>query len=281
MSRAAALSLVAFAIVHTLSAQAPPAQAPRAEFDVVSIKRSPPDAVGGRMQTLPDGTQVMVNVRVSQFITAAAPVPVREVVGLPDWANSERYDVTVKPPAGSTPEQRRQMWQVAFADRMKLMAHVEDRERDTFALVLARSDGRLGPQMKPSTLDCRPRPSGSPPPAPPPEPVTDSDYLNRCGGRFGNGLIVVGSTTLDSLVLSLSGLAGRQVFNRTGLQGNYSLTLKFSPPRAPGATPDAPLPDDAPEFFTALQEQLGLKLQSEKTFVPVFVIDRLERPTEN
>ncbi len=268
--------LVALAIVPALSAQTP-----RVEFDVVSIKRSPPDAVGGRMQTLPDGTQIMANVRVSQFITAAAPVPVREVVGLPDWANSELYDVTAKPPADSTPAQRRQMWQLVFAERMKLVAHVEDRERDTFALVLARSDGRLGPQLKPSTLDCRPRPPGSPPPPPLPEPATDNDYLNRCGGRFGNGLIVVGSTTMERLVPSFAGLAGRQVFDRTGLQGNYSLTLKFSPPRAPGATSDAQLPDDAPEFFTALQEQLGLKLQPEKTLVPIFVIDRLERPTDN
>jgi len=82
-------------------------------------------------------------------------------------------------------------------------------------------------------------------------------------------------------VLSFAGLAGRQVFNRTGLKGNYSLTLKFTQPRAPGTSPDAPLPDDLPDFFTALQEQLGLKLQAEKSLVPVFVIDRIERPTEN
>jgi len=98
---------------------------------------------------------------------------------------------------------------------------------------------------------------------------------------FGNGTIVSGSTTMDALVLSFAGLAGRQVFNRTGLKGNYSLTLKYAPPRTPGISSDAPLPDEAPEFFTALQEQLGLKLQAEKSLVPVFVIDRIERPTEN
>jgi uncharacterized protein (TIGR03435 family) len=98
---------------------------------------------------------------------------------------------------------------------------------------------------------------------------------------FGNGVIVSGATTMEALVFSFAGLAGRQVFDRTGLKGNYALTLKFSPPRTPGTSPDAPLPDDAPEFFTALQEQLGLKLQPEKALVTVFVIDRLERPTEN
>jgi uncharacterized protein (TIGR03435 family) len=272
----AALVLVALASVPALSAQTP-----RAEFDVVSIKRSPADALGSSMRTLPDGTQIMANVAISQFITAAAPVPVRDVIGLPDWANSERYDVTVKPPADSTPEQRRQMWQVVFADRMKLAAHVEDRERDTFALVLARSDGRPGPQLKPSTLDCTPPPPGSPPSPPPPDFFGPESAMKRCGALYGQGSIVSGGITMDRLVPSLRGLAGREVNNRTGLQGNYAFTLTFSTPRTPGASPDAPLPGDPPEFFTALQEQLGLKLQPEKTRVSVFVIDRLERPTEN
>jgi uncharacterized protein (TIGR03435 family) len=284
MPRAAALFLVAFTIVPGLSAQTPPAACPepcRREFDVVSIKRGAPDAAGSSMRTLPDGTSIMVNVRVQQFITSAAPVPVREVIGLPEWATTERYDVTAKPPAGSTPQQRSEMWRTLFAERMKLVAHVEERERDTFALVLARSDGRLGPQLKPSTLDCSPKPPGTPPAPPPPPPASENDYLNFCGGRFGNGMIVVGSTTMDRLVLSLAGPAGRQVFDRTGLKGNYALTLKHSPPRTPGTSPDAPLPDDVPDFFTALQEQLGLKLQPEKSLVPVFVIDRIERPTQN
>ena len=101
MPRAAALFLVAFAIAPSLLAQTP-----RAEFDVVSMKRSAPDAVGGSMRTLPDGTSIMTNVAIRQFITLAAAVPVREVRGLPDWAEDERYDVTARPPAGSTREQR-------------------------------------------------------------------------------------------------------------------------------------------------------------------------------
>jgi uncharacterized protein (TIGR03435 family) len=276
MPRASALFCVALALVPTTSAQTP-----RHEFDVISIKRGAPDAGGSSMRTLPDGTSIMVNVAIRQFITAAAPVSVREVIGLPDWAQTERYDVTAKPPAGSTSEQQRQMWRSAFEDRMKLVAHVEEREQDVFALVVARSDGRLGPQLRPSTLDCSPKPPGTPPAPPPPPATSDSDYLNRCGGRFGNGMIVSGGITMDSLVLSFAGLAGRQVFNRTGFSGNYALTLKFSRPAPRGTSQDAPSPDDAPDFFTALQEQLGLKLQPEKALVPVFVIDRIERPTDN
>jgi uncharacterized protein (TIGR03435 family) len=276
MPRAVALFVLAFVLTPAISAQTP-----RAEFDVVSIKRADPDARGGGMRTLADGTSIMTNVSIGQFIRSAAPVPVREVIGLPDWASTERYDVTAKPPADSTREQRSEMWRTLFAERMKLVAHVEEKERDTFALVVARSDGRLGPQLKPSTLDCSPRPPGSPPAPLRPPPTTDAEVLNRCGGRFSDGSIVSGGITMDALVGSLGGLAGRIVNNRTGLQGSYSLTLTFSPPRTPAASSDASLSGDAPEFFTALQEQLGLKLQPEKTMVLVFVIERIERPTEN
>jgi uncharacterized protein (TIGR03435 family) len=272
----AALVLVALAVVPALSAQTPPV-----EFDVVSIKRSPADALGSSMRNLPDGTAMMTNTSIRSFITLAAPVPVREVSGLPDWAEDERYDVIAKPPAGATPQQRREMWRTLFADRMKLVAHVEEHERDTFALVLAHSDGRLGPQLQPSTLDCTPRPPDAPPPALPPDYFERESAMKRCGALYGQGSIVSGGTTMDRLVPSLRGLAGREVNNRTGLQGNYAFTLTFSTPRPGGASPDAPLPGDPPEFFTALQEQLGLKLQPEKTRVSVFVIDRLERPTEN
>lgn len=274
MPRAAALVGIVVALLATLSAQSP-----RAEFDVVSIKRSQENAVGGGMRTLPDGTSIMTNVSIRQFIMSASPVPAREVRGLPEWAERERYDATAKPPADSTREQRSEMWRSLFADRMQLLAHVEEAERDTFALVVARSDGRLGPQLKKSALDCSTRPAGAPPPAPP--PFDPESAATRCGGLFGRGMIVSGGMRLDALVGSLAGLAGRLVNNRTGLEGDYAFTLKFSTPQPAGATTDAPLPDDMPDFFTALEEQLGLKLQPEKTMVPVFVIDRIERPTEN
>lgn len=133
-----------------------------AQFEVVSIKRHVTLEASGGIQTLPDGTMIMINQPIASLIRGAAPVPVREVIGAPDWVNTERYDVTTKPPAGSTAEQRREMPRRMFADRMKLVAHVEQRERDTFALVLARRDGKLGPNLKPSTLDCAPRPAPNP-----------------------------------------------------------------------------------------------------------------------
>ncbi len=256
------------------------AQSPApAEFDVVSIKRNTSPTPGGGGRTLPDGTQMMTNMMVRNFILAASPVATREVTGLPDWALTERYDVTLKPPPGSTSEQRKQMMQAMFADRMKLVAHVEQHERDVYLLVLARSDGRLGPELKPSTLDCGPRPPGTPPPPFVP-PTGPKDMLTRCGMMMRPGSIVSGGMKMDGLAQSLYGLAGGDVENHTGLDGFYVVNLTFSMSRGRGLPIDA-ANDDAPDIFTAVQEQLGLKLQHEKKMMPVFVIDHIERPSEN
>jgi uncharacterized protein (TIGR03435 family) len=156
-------------------------------------------------------------------------------------------------------------------ERLKVVGHVEEAEQSTFALMVARSDGRLGPQLKKSTVDCA-SPSDAASQSRPSAP-------NRCSMRMGPGTIEVTGMALDRIVNSFSGLAGGQVNNRTGLEGAYDLTLHFAPPglRADGSAPS----DDAPQFVTALQEQLGLKLVPENTMVKIFVIDHIERPTPN
>src|SRR5688572_12522441 len=223
--------LLGIAVVSALSsvwihAQQPapspaPADAPR--YDVVSIKRNAQIEAGGSIQNLPDGTLVLINQPIRSILSGAAPVRVREVVGYPGWVANERYDITLKPPAGSTPQQRAEMQRTMFAERMKLVAHVEEREQTTFALVLARSDGRLGPALKPATIDCSPRPPGSPPrpQEAPPDPDKPYDYSARCGGTFGSGMIA-GTMPLDNLVGSIAGEAGGLVNNRTGLKGSYA-----------------------------------------------------------
>lgn len=252
------------------------------DFDVVSIKKNTSGNVGGGMRSLPDGTMVMTNQPIRSLISGATTEITREVVGVPDWAMSERYDITAKPPAGATRQQQRVMMQRMFADRFKAVVHVEQRERDGFALVLARADGKLGPNLKPSTLDCGPRPPGTPPPPPPTGPPTAAEAAKRCGGLFGPGLIVSGGTPIGAVAPSLQGLVGGPIDDRTGLTGAYAFELHYSVPRRADPNTDAaPDPSDAPDIFTALQEQLGLKLQREKITIPVLVIDHLERPTEN
>ncbi len=99
---------------------------------------------------------------------------------------------------------------------------------------------------------------------------------------MGPGVIVSGSVTLVQLARSMSGLAGGEIEDRTGLMGSYAVELTFSLQRSGGAArnPDASV-NDAPDFFTAVQEQLGLKVQREKRMMPVFVIDHVERPSAN
>jgi uncharacterized protein (TIGR03435 family) len=242
-----------------------------AQFEVVSIKPHPYDpASGGGIRTSPDGTFRATSVPILSILASAAPEPVVEVTGYPAWARSEAYDITAKPAPDSHPtlEQCQEMMRNLLIDRLKVAGHVEEVERTTFALVLARSDGRLGPQLKKSSADCAPQ-------APDAAQLPQGNVV-RCGTQMRPGLIEATGTSLDRLVLSMRGFAGGQVTNRTGLEGLYDVSLRFAPPRlAPGAPSD----NDAPEFVTALQEQLGLKLLREKTKVKVFVIDHIERPT--
>jgi uncharacterized protein (TIGR03435 family) len=233
-----------------------------AQFDVVSIKPHPYDPVaGGGMSRRPDGTFRMTSQPIWSILLAAAPEPVYEVTGFPDWVRTEAYDIIAKPAPDSHPtrEQQGEMMRNMLIERFKVAGHLEEVERTTFALVVASRDGRLGSQLEKSTADCAGAPDAP------------------CGLRMGHGTIEATGIPLDRLVLSLRGFAGGQVTNRTGLVGLYDVRLRFALPRltADGATSD----DDAPQFVTALQEQLGLKLVSEKTRVKIFVIDRIERPT--
>jgi uncharacterized protein (TIGR03435 family) len=243
-----------------------------AQFDVVSIKPHIYDAAtGGGMRTMPDGTFRMTSMPIGGILSAAAPEPVYEVTGYPSWARAEAYDIVAKPAPDShpTPQQRQEMMRNMLIDRFKVAGHLEEVERTTFGLVLARKDGRLGPQLKPSSGDCAaPRPADA---AQAPQGST-----GKCGTRMGPGTMEASGMSLDRLAMSLRGLAGGPVTNRTGLDGFYDVSLRFAPSRLAAG---APSDNDLPEFFTALQEQLGLKLVPEKAKVKIFVIDHIERPT--
>jgi uncharacterized protein (TIGR03435 family) len=171
------------------------------------------------------------------------------------------------------------MLRAMLADRFKLAVHYEIQERPVYALVLARADGRLGPNIKKSELDCdaiqaaRRAGSKEPPPA-------TSNGAPACGMsmRGGVGLeVLMGARPLSALASSFgSGTTGRVVIDKTGLSGLYDMTLNYvSQPK-----PDAP-PGTPPDVFTAVQEQLGLKLESDRAPLKILVIDRIERPTEN
>jgi uncharacterized protein (TIGR03435 family) len=159
---------------------------------------------------------------------------------------------------------------------------------------MARSDGRLGPQLKKSETDCAAMMAaarGRGPAMPPPGPPQPGDKM-PCGIRIGPGNMVVGGAPLAQFANSLGMFVGRIVQDRTGLTGNYDINLTFTPDqmpqRAPGTPGDQPIrvngidiDPNGPSIFTAVQEQLGLKLDSQRGPVEMLVIDRAEKPVEN
>ena len=167
-----------------------------------------------------------------------------------------------------------------LADRFKLVVHHETRQLDMYALTKVKADGSLGPALKPASGDCSPaafaaRRGGPPPPSGPPPTV--------CGMQQGPGRIRFGGFPLSLFATGISNRVGRAVVDRTGLTGNWDFELTYAAELAPGALPPGappPPPDpDAPDLFTAVREQLGLKLDSTKGPVEVLVIDSVERPT--
>jgi uncharacterized protein (TIGR03435 family) len=167
-----------------------------------------------------------------------------------------------------------------LAERFRLVAHNEMRETSVYALVVARSDGRLGPQLRKAAVDCfaiatAARQRGEAPAFPP-----QTGNRPACGTRTSPGILMGTGVTMADLARNLERPAERPVVDKTGLAGFWDLdvTYLFEGQLPPGF---APPPADAPSLFTALQEQLGLKLEAQKAPIEVLVVDSVERPTED
>lgn len=158
--------------------------------------------------------------------------------------------------------------------RFKLLAHQEVRERPTFSLILARSDGRLGPQMRRSDYDCAAVEAANRRNEPAPLAANGAP---PCGIVQASGTLRAGGITMGLLSQTLSNALGRVVVDKTGLADSYELTLRYGSQALGGGG----AADDPPAVFTAMQEQLGLKLEPSIAPLAVLVIDRIERPAEN
>jgi uncharacterized protein (TIGR03435 family) len=198
------------------------------------------------------------------------------LIDLPGWAENERFDIVARaggvaqtPSAGGNVEWL--MLRKLLEDRFKLTAHAETREMQGYALVMARRDGRLGPQLRRSQVDCT-----STPPVP---PAAKGGGQPQCARRNGPGFTAAVGQPISAFLFFLVGQVQRAVIDRTGLTGTWDIELTFSTDgtAAPATTPQ----DSGPSLFTALQEQLGLRLEPSIGPVQVLVIDRIERPTEN
>jgi uncharacterized protein (TIGR03435 family) len=243
--RSSALAIGVLALQPLLHAQAP-------AFEVASIKRNVSGDPRSGVRTLPGGRIAVINLNLRQIIRNAYGSNDLEVVGGPDWIDSDRWDITASAGTGKADEPPEPMLKSLLVDRFTLRAHVEMRERPIYALVGARADKRLGDKIHVSPTDCR----------------ADGDCGRTSARTNGvvSGTITGVARTMADLGRSLSPYSGRRVFDRTGLEGRYDFELTWS--------------EDV-SFFTAVQEQLGLKIESQRAPVDVVVIDSVQRPVED
>ena len=242
--------------------------AQRPAFEVASIKRNTSVGQLSSMNGQPGGRITVTNHTLRSIVRNINRLQSYQIVGGPDWIDADRWDIVAKAPGDASFEQLAAMMQTLLADRFKLVTHRETRDLPIFALVLARPDGRFGPQLRVTTAtDCTPEAevararANVPPPPPGSRP--------RCGVRFNTGVMMTSSAAMADIGRTLSLVAERQVVDKTGLTAKYDLDLTWK--------------DDAegPSLFTAIQEQLGLKLDAQRGPVDVLVIDSAQRPTED
>jgi len=250
-----------------------------ATFDVVSIKESHSTDPRTLMAGAVRGIYRATNATAIHLILAAYPLQASRVLGMPSWAASRRYDVVATIPAGS-PRRDRQMAMVrhALAERFKLRAHAELREMPVYALVSMRG---IPAPIKRAAIDCAAVALGRGGSAV--APAFEPGQRPPCGMIMTPGTLSARGQSLESFATTISPYLGRPVVDRTGLTGSYDFDLAWMPDPVGGAPAvDAPASDpNSTSLFTALQEQLQLKLESTRAPVEVLVVDSIEPPAEN
>jgi uncharacterized protein (TIGR03435 family) len=241
-------------------------------FEVSTVKENKSGSSGSSSNSR-DGRFTATNVSLKSLLQYQAyGVPESRIFGGPKWISLERFDIEAKTDSATTDRLRaldrdqrrvhtRAMFQQLLAERFKLAVHWETRELPVYAMVVAKEGPRLDPTKEPD---------------------------GHSGTSSNDGELTARGVTLtqmaDVLTQELSSELGRVVIDRTGIQGRYDCALKWR--RDTGRMSDATdgsaaSTDSSPSIFTAIQEQLGLKLESTKGPVQVLVIDRVEMPSEN
>jgi uncharacterized protein (TIGR03435 family) len=287
-----ALLLAGTLITQSLRAQSP-------TFDVVSIKPHVPGRGPAVLETIStmiyrDGRMTATNATAQGLVAYAYRTGGRnllpsQLLDGPAWMTSTRFDIVATASAEMNKQEFTQLPAAVLAmleDRFKLVTHVETRTQAVYALVKARSDGRLGPQIRPSAIDClaieKERANGPRPTVQ--ELMATTRPCTTKGFRDSAGF-ASDSITLLGIAEYVNAAVDRPVLDRTGLAGYFEATLRWAnpTPASPGdaATGTAPVPSEGPSVFTALQEQLGLKLEPRQEPIDMRVIDHIELPTPN
>jgi len=253
------------AVIAALS-QSPPS--PK-EFDVATIKPNSANDNRFMIHPLPGGGLSISGVPLKMLIMEAYDLRAFQLSGGPGWMSTERWDIEAKTEGvkGQLPiDQTLKMLQTLIVDRFHLQIHHESKEMTVYALVVGKNGSKLNPHTG--------------------EPAQPEERF-----QMRPGSLSVKQLGIAALVRQLTLQVGRTVIDKTGLTGVYDFTLKWTPepgqggPESIGLPPDPQLPppsdSNGPSIFTALQEQLGLRLDAKKGSVDIIVVDRAEKPDEN
>jgi uncharacterized protein (TIGR03435 family) len=297
---------VAILLAAAAASAQDPAATPAVAFDVVSVRPSNPNPDPANplsqialMLPQPGGRFTATNTPLRMLIKTAYELQQdAQLTGGPPDLLAAKYDITARAPVAFIGKELPQLLRTLLADRFKLKTHTESRELPLYDLVLARSDGRLGPDLKPSTSDCSKAEQiaaeqgaalakgdvasfvGKPRPC--------SVSTDASGGPL-NLLMRGDGQEMKQMVEILSQFTGRTVRDKTGLTGRYDFAMKLDlqmvlalaqrmGANIPAAAANIPQSDGS-SLMTALNEQLGLKLESTRGPVDVMIIDSVEAPS--
>jgi uncharacterized protein (TIGR03435 family) len=244
-----------------VTAQAPSQQ----DFEVASIRRSEPGNLrGSTFEFLPGGGLRIANGTLRAILETAYDVREFQILGGPGWVNSERYDILARSAdslsneAGATNDVKvvRLRLQALLRQRFNLEVHRETRELPEYALEVAKK----GPKLIQ-------------------DDASNGSNNARTGIQRSCGQMIGTNTTMANLSLMLARQLDRPVLDRTGLTGKYNFQFVWTPDTRPCS--GSPESSNAPSIFTALEETLGLRLESIKGPVDTLIIDRADRPSEN
>jgi bla regulator protein BlaR1 len=260
------------------------------KFEVASVRPNKSMSLA-----MPSGTKgrtyTATNVPIRNVIAAAYKIPAARILAGPEWIGAasldmrliggDRFDITAKLPEGTSAEQVPDMLRALLAERFKLISHSESRETAVYALVVSRSDGRLGPKLRKAEIDCEGTGTATPSPdrATVVVPNVKPNEQGRCELEVG-GVILGRGQRMSTLARVLSMFAERPVMDNTGLGGGFDFELQL-PESNTGPLTGERAADPISRIFAALPEQLGLKLESARGKLDFIVIDTIERPTEN
>jgi len=262
------LTLLALTLAAPTCFSQLPAPVTVPQFDVISVKPDKTDSGMTRLGLTPNGFNAD-NVGIHMLLLEGYQLNEDQLIGEPAWIKTDRFDIQAKV-AGPDVEalsrlsfnQRRSMFKQILVEQFHLTTHTEIRQLPVYLLTVAKGGVKFKVHV--------------------PDPAHPERENGQGSFSVSSNKIVTQGTTMAYFLAFLAQAAGRTFVDKTGLTGTYDITLRWTPDDAPPPLLNgAPDPNPPPDIFTAIQEQLGLKLESSKGSVPVLVIDHIERPTPN